>query len=48
MGYTQEQLEAYIRQSEARLKETGSTWMKAEVRKGIELAKAELAKLSQN
>jgi hypothetical protein len=31
---------------EARLKETGSAWMKSEVRKGITLAKAELAKIN--
>jgi hypothetical protein len=43
--HSREQLEQYIRQCEARLKETGSAWLKAEVRKGIELAKAELRKL---
>jgi len=41
--HTRENLEAYIRRCEARLKETASPWMKAEVRKGIELAKKELA-----
>jgi len=41
--HTRENLEAYVRQQEARLKETASPWMKAEVRKGIELAKKELA-----
>jgi hypothetical protein len=41
--HTRENLEAYVRQCEARLKETTSPWMKAEVRKGIELAKRELA-----
>lgn len=43
--YTKEQLEAYLKYSEDRLTETASAWMKTEVRKGIELAKAELAKL---
>lgn len=45
-GYTREQLETYITHMEARLKESASAWMKSEVRKGIELAKAELAKLN--
>lgn len=45
MAYTKEQLEAYIIQTEQRLKESASAWMKAECRKGIALAKAELAKL---
>lgn len=48
MAYTKEQLETYLKQAEARLKETASAWMKSEVRKGIALAKAELAKLEQN
>jgi hypothetical protein len=47
MAYTKEQLEAYIAKAEARLKETASAWMKSEVRKGITLAKAELAKINE-
>lgn len=39
------QLEQYLKSMETRLANTGSAWMKAEVRKGIALAKAELAKL---
>lgn len=46
MAYTKEQLELYIQQMEQRLQTTASAWMKSEVRKGIDLAKAELAKLS--
>lgn len=38
-------VEAYIAHMEARLKTTASAWMKSEVRKGIALAKAELAKM---
>lgn len=45
MQYTKEQLEAYILQMEERLKDSASAWMKSEVRKGIALAQAELAKL---
>lgn len=45
MEYTREQLESYITQSEQRLKDSASAWMKAEVRKAIALAKSELAKL---
>jgi len=45
MTYTRAQLEEYIQQMEARLKESASAWMKSEVRKGIALAKAELSKL---
>jgi hypothetical protein len=47
MTYTKEQLESYIAHMETRLKESASSWMKAEVRKGIALAKAELAKINQ-
>jgi hypothetical protein len=43
MEHSKENLEVYIRHSEARLLVTASPWMKAEIRKGIELAKAELA-----
>ena len=54
VGHTREELEAYIKRCEARLKDTTSPWMKIEaridalilLRKGIEMAKAELAKLS--
>jgi hypothetical protein len=45
VAYTKEQLQAYIAQMEARLNQTASAWMKAEVRKGIKLAQAELAQL---
>lgn len=45
--YTKEQLTAYIAQSEQRLKNTASSWMKSEIRKAITMAKAELAKLEQ-
>jgi hypothetical protein len=45
MQYTREQLEGYIAKMETRLVNAASAWMKSEVRKGIELAKAELAKL---
>ncbi len=45
MQYTKEQLEAYILQMKQRLRDSSSAWMKAEVRKGITLAQAELAKL---
>ena len=44
--YTKEQLEQYIIHCEQRIKESASLWMKAEVRRGIELAKAEIAKLN--
>lgn len=43
--YSKEQLESYTAHMEARLKTTASAWMKSEVRKGIALAKAELAKM---
>lgn len=43
--YSKEQLESYIAHMEVRLKTTASAWMKSEVRKGIELAKAELSKM---
>lgn len=43
--YTREQLECYIIRMHERLADSASSWMKAEVRKGIELAKSELAKL---
>ena len=33
MAYTKEQLEAYIKQSELRMKDTASGWMKAEIRR---------------
>ncbi len=45
MTYTKEQLEAYISQKESQLKTTTSAWMKAEIRKGIAMAKAELQKI---
>jgi hypothetical protein len=47
MSYTREQLEAYIKQMESRLKDSASPWMKSECRKAIELAKSELAKLAK-
>ena len=43
--YTKEQLEQYIIHCEQRIKESASPWMKAEVRRGIELAKQELEKI---
>lgn len=47
MEYTREQLEQYISQMEQRKKESASGWMKSECQKGIDLAKAELAKLQK-
>jgi hypothetical protein len=47
MEYTKEQLEAYIKRMEQRKAESASAMMKAECQKGIDLAKAELAKLNQ-
>jgi len=43
--YTKEQLEQYIIHCEQRIKESASPWMKAEIRRGIELAKQELEKI---
>lgn len=46
--YTKEQLEAYIAQTEDRKKQSASAAMKEKCQKGIDLAKAELAKIKSS